>query len=338
MSEAVDWGLALATGVRTASSGPEMSMTEAAAEVAALREAAAAVVEPVAGITALSAPEAPPAVVVDRAEWIRSNAGALRTVLTPLTDGERQVGGFAQPVSSRLAGLQLGLALGWLSGKVLGQYEALPAESDGPQRLLLVAPNIVQAATVMGVDEHDFRLWVCMHEETHRVQFGAHPWLSEYFAGEVAALVRGLDVGPAELAARLASGIRNADSGGVAGWLQSPQMRSRMSGLMALMSLLEGHADWVMDQSEEVVPSAARLRVAFEQRRRGGGLLDAVLRRLLGLDAKLAQYREGAAFTRAVIDQVGLSGFNKVWSGPATLPLAGEINDSTAWVARVRSM
>lgn len=338
MSEPVDWGLALSTGVRTARSGPQMSMTQAASEVVALRAAADAVVEPVAQITRLSAPTTSPAVVVDRAEWIRSNTDALRAIMAPLGGDDARAGGVLQPVSSRLAGLQVGLAFGWLSSKVLGQFEALPANADGVARLLLVAPNIVTAAETMGVDADDFKLWVCMHEETHRVQFGANPWLPEFFAAEVAAMVADLDVGPAEVVARIASGVRNSKSGGIAAWVQSEQMRSRLSAMMALMSLLEGHADWVMDQSHEVVPSAPELRRAFEERRRSVGVFDSLIRRLLGMDAKLAQYRDGAAFVRAVVAQVGIDGLNTVWTSPATLPLMSEIAEPDAWIARVKPL
>jgi coenzyme F420 biosynthesis associated uncharacterized protein len=337
MAEPIDWDLALATGVRTAPGGPDVSMTQAADEVAALRAAAREVVAPVARITGLHADGSAPAVVVDRAEWVRSNTEALRRLVSPLTEANSAGGGLLGPVTARVAAVQVGLAFGWLSSKVLGQYEVLPGSDEGEPRLLLVAPNIVTAADAMGVDAHDFRLWVCMHEETHRVQFGANPWLAEYFASEVAVLVADLDVSPAEALRRVASGLRRRESGGIATWVQSEQMRSRMSGLVALMSLLEGHADWVMDQSGDVVPSALALRAAFEQRRRSSSLVDSVIRQLLGLDAKMAQYRDGAAFVRAVVAEVGLDGFNRIWTSPATLPLASEIHHPAAWIARVRA-
>ncbi len=296
------------------------------------------VVAPVAAITGLSAEGAEPAVVVDRAEWVRSNTEALRRLVAPLSARDSGGGGLLGPVTTRVAAVQVGLAFGWLSSKVLGQFEVLPGSGEGEQRLLLVAPNIVAAADSMGVDAHDFRLWVCMHEETHRVQFGANPWLSDYFTAEVSAIVADLDISAAEALTRIVSGLRRREAGGVAAWVQSDEMRSRMSGLVALMSLLEGHADWVMDQSADVVPSAAALRVAFEQRRRSAGLFDSVIRRLLGLDAKMAQYRDGAAFVRAVVAAEGVGGFNRIWTSPATLPLASEIHDPPAWIARVRAL
>lgn len=334
MAELIDWGLAESTGIRTAPGGPELSMTAAAAEVQSLRQAADQVRDPVRRITGLTAPDTAAAVVVvDRAEWIRSNTAAMRHVLGPVASATGS-GGLLQPVTSRLAAVQLGLAFGWLSAKVLGQYEVLPGD-DGPPRLLLVAPNIVAAAQELGVDAADFRLWVCLHEETHRVQFTAVPWLAGFFRDSVTELVSDLDVGPGEVLARLAAGVRDRDDGGIATWVQSPAMRSRMNGLVAFMSLIEGHADWVMDQAAEVVPSAVALRATFEERRRAHGLLDTVIRRLLGVDAKMAQYRDGAAFVRTAVARVGRDGFNEVWREPGTLPLLSEIHNPAAWITRV---
>lgn len=332
MAEPIDWSLALATGIRTAPGGPDLSMTEAAEQVHGLRRAAQAVRAPVRDITGLTAPDTAEAVVVDRGDWIKSNTSSMRTLLAPLAAAAPA--GPLQPVTSRLTAVQLGLAFGWLSAKVLGQYEVLPGEGTEP-RLLLVAPNIVAAAQEMNVDGADFRLWVCMHEETHRVQFTAVPWLADHFRDSVGELMSDLDLGPGELLSRLASGVRDRDRGGLATWIQSPAMRSRMNSLVALMSLVEGHADWVMDQSADVVPSSAALRATFEQRRRSHGLLDSVIRRLLGVDAKMAQYRDGAAFVRAVVARTDRDAFNEVWRDPGTLPLMSEIHDPEAWIARV---
>lgn len=332
MAEPVDWALALATGVRTARKGPDLSLTAAAAEVEALRAAARAAREPVAQVSGLVAADDVAVAVIDRPEWIRSNAASLRHMLAPISAGYS--GGIAHSVTSRVAALELGLALGWMSGKVLGQFEALPGP-DGPPRLLLVAPNIVAAAEALGADSADFRLWVCLHEETHRVQFGGVPWLPGFFADSVGALLAGLNAGPGELISRVSSGVRNTDGLGLAGLLQDPASRATMVKLMGLMTLLEGHADWVMDAAGDVVPSAPELRARFEERRSSAGLLDTVIRKVLGVDAKMAQYREGAAFVRAVIAEVGRDDFNRVWESPETLPSMAEIRDPSDWISRV---
>lgn len=341
MAEPIDWGLARSTGIRTAGgvrgargprSGPDVSPADAAEAVAALRQAAVDVQGPVADITGLYAPPEAPAHVVDRAEWVRSNVSSLATLVAPMAG---RVGSSPmQAVTAKVGAVQVGLALGWLSSKVLGQYEVLPGEGDAP-RLLLVAPNIVTAGTEMDVDLGEFGRWVCMHEETHRVQFGAVPWLPDFFRTNVTALVDDLDVGPGEVMSRIASGMRGGAPGGVAAWVQSPAGRERLERLLGLMTLVEGHADWVMDQSGDVIPSAPQLRAEFEARRRAGGVLDNMIRKVLGMDAKLAQYRDGAAFVRHVTGAVGRDEFNLVWTSPETLPTLAEIHQPDSWIDRV---
>lgn len=332
-SEPVDWNLVLATGARTASSGPAVSEQRAAEEVEGLRSAALAVRAPVAQITGLGITDGPGVEVVDRPEWIRSNAQAMRHVLSGITASSGS--GPIQAVGAKVAGVQLGLVFGWMSSKVLGQYEAL-VPPDRQPRLLLVAPNVLHVADTLGLDSEGFRTWVCVHEETHRLQFAGVPWMSDYFEQSVAAIIADLDIGPGEMAARMAEAVRDPQGRqlGVS-MLSSPDMRSKVDSVMGLMSLLEGHADWVMDQSHEVVPRADEYRAAFDQRRRRPGLVDAVLRRLLGLQAKMNQYREGAAFVRAVVDEVGAEGFSAVWAEPANLPTIAEIRDPATWMDRV---
>ena len=334
MADPVDWQLAVATATRIAPSGPKASSEEAAATVGQLRELALAAREPVRHVTELVAPDDLVAAVVDRPAWIRANVGSMRVMVEPL--GRRLPEGGLNAIGSRVNALEVGAMLGWLSTKVLGQFEALPPIGQ-PARLLLVAPNIVAAETALAADPRDFRMWVCLHEETHRVQFGANPWLSDYFADSVAELVSDLDVSPLELARRAAGGVRSKDGDlPIMAVLQSPEQRALMGRLLGLMSLLEGHADWVMDNAaDEVVPSSRELREKFEERRRGSGPLDLLLRKLLGLDAKMAQYREGARFVRIVVDRVGLAGFNEVWTSAEQLPTLREIREPSEWIARV---
>jgi coenzyme F420 biosynthesis associated uncharacterized protein len=118
--------------------------------------------------------------------------------------------------------------------------------------------------------------------------------------------------------------------------LQTPEQRRRLAAITAVMSLLEGHADVVMDDvGPQVVPSVATIRDRFSKRRAGRGAIDQLLRRLLGLDAKARQYADGARFVRGVVERVGMTGFNEVWTSPQTLPLPAEIADPAAWVRRV---
>jgi coenzyme F420 biosynthesis associated uncharacterized protein len=253
---------------------------------------------------------------------------------------------------SKVTGLEVGGLLGFMSSKVLGQFDPFYGiDSLGPDgngtgpagRLLLVAPNIVHAENEMGVDARDFRLWVCLHEETHRVQFTAVPWMRDHIRGEIEALVSEIEVDPAKLAAMVGEGVkrvgdilRGDDDVSLLDLFSSARQREVLDRITAVMSLLEGHADVVMDGvGPSVIPSVAEIRRQFTERRKGTSYLDRVLRKLLGLDAKMAQYRDGAAFVRGALDQVGMDGFNAVWAEPANLPTRVEIADPAAWVARV---
>ncbi len=341
----VDWDLAARTAAVVGRPGPQVPPGEAARTVAALRSAAAQAGPHVERVAQLSAAPGTDVLVVDRAGWARANTAAFRTLLAPVVEAAfaRRGGppsGALAAVGSRVTGAQVGSLLGFLSSRVLGQYDAFSAEG----RLLLVAPNIVQAEQELSVDPADFRLWVCLHEETHRVQFSANPWLAAHMTEQVRGLVSDLLVEPTQLADRLSETLRQLPDllRGTGSELplldavQTPEQRRQLARVTAVMSLLEGHADVVMDEvGPQVVPSVGLIRERFSQRRAGRGAVDRLLRRLLGLDAKMRQYADGARFVRGVTGAVGVEGFNAVWAGPQTLPLPEEIADPAAWVRRV---
>ncbi|MEV5883699.1 zinc-dependent metalloprotease [Streptomyces sp. NPDC052020] len=359
----VDWNLAVATATRLVRPGPEVSRDEARAVVAELRRHARASEEHVRGFTRLATDPAhdTPVLVVDRAGWIRANVAGFREILRPLLDKMQQRRG-ASPggavlgaLGGKVTGVELGMLLSFLASRVLGQYETFaPASRDLPAgekcggRLLLVAPNIVHVERELDVDPHDFRLWVSLHEETHRTQFTAVPWLRDHLEGEIQAFLAETDVDPMTLlervreAAQTLAGGRpegEEDDGGrsLVELVQSPAQREILGRLTAVMSLLEGHADFVMDGvGPQVVPTVGEIREKFQQRRaKGASRLDLALRKLLGLDAKLRQYRDGERFVRAVVAEVGMDGFNRVWTSPNTLPTRTEIAKPADWVARV---
>lgn len=378
----VDWNLAVATATRLVRPGPEVSREEAAAVVAELRRHALEAEEHVRAFTgmrssSLAQAAATPVLVVDRPGWVRANVAGFRTVVQPLVEklqarrANSAAAGVFGAVGEKATGIEVGALLAFLATKVLGQYETFaPAEpppeapdspaalfdkprlgpdGPGPGRLLLVAPNIVHVERELDVDPSDFRLWVCLHEETHRTQFTAVPWLRDHIQSEVQSFLAETDVDPGALLERLRdaagslgglSGGGNregASSGNLLEIVQSPAQREILGRLTAVMSLLEGHADVVMDGvGPAVVPTVAEIREKFQQRRdRGANRLDLLLRRLLGMDAKLRQYQDGAVFVRGVVEQVGMEGFNRVWTSPNTLPTKDEIHDPAAWVARV---
>jgi coenzyme F420 biosynthesis associated uncharacterized protein len=351
--EHIDWGFASASAGRLVPSGPKATRIEIKDAVSQLKASAAAAVEPVARTSGLSAPsDAPAPLVVDRPGWIRANTASLESMVDPVINdllarrAAESSGGprpaepseLGQRVGGVLSGAEVAGLLSWVSTKVLGQYDLAP---QGTPRLLLVAPNIMTAERELEVDPRDFRLWVCMHEETHRVQFTAVPWLRRHLIDSARSLSTAMVPTPAELNERLGTLVTGLPSvlrgqTDITTLLASPEQREQLAQLTAVMSLLEGHADVVMDEvGPQVIPSVEEIRAKFTQRRQGAGMVDVLLRRLLGMEAKMRQYRDGAVFVRAVIDRVGVEGFNRVWGGPDTLPLAAEIPDPDAWVARV---
>jgi coenzyme F420 biosynthesis associated uncharacterized protein len=339
----VDWSLAASTGAFLVRGGPSVPRTEAQLAVSELRELTVDAEAHVRELTGLGAGlPLLPGEVVDRPGWVRSAAAGLDALTSKAL--RTLPSNPIAPVLAGGAGVQTGVVLAFLASRVLGQYD--PFGGDGEGRLLLVAPNVVTAQHVMQVPGRDFRMWVCLHECTHRLQFTAVDWLRDYFADEVERLVGGLasdEDGITDLIGRLPDAVREAKrakaDGGVVALsqlLRSPQQREVFDKLLALSTLLEGHADYVMDAvGPGVVPAVEMIRTRFTTRRKGGGLLDRLLRSLLGVDAKIRQYAQGAAFTRHVVDRVGMDGFNAVWTSPNTLPSRTEIGDPEAWVRRV---
>ena len=343
----VDWEFAKATGSRLVTAGPSVTAAEAASVVAEVRDAAQRARQPVADTARLHAPgDAPGALVVDRPTWIALNADSMSALMDPvfgaLIDKQKKApGDLAKAVGGRVTGAEAGTMLAFMAGKVLGQYDLAPG---GTPQLLLVAPNLVQVERELGLDPADFRLWVCMHEETHRVQLTAVPWLREHMIERARSLASEMTPDPEQLPDTIARISRQLPEvlkkggAGVAELLATPEQREKLAQMTAVMSLLEGHADVVMDEvGPQIIPSVAQIRARFNERRKGVGAFDRLLRRLLGLEAKMRQYRDGAVFVRAVIDEVGMDGFNRVWTSPETLPLPREIEEPAAWVARVHA-
>jgi coenzyme F420 biosynthesis associated uncharacterized protein len=345
MAQFVDWDLAAATAGALGKSGPRASYEEATSVVADLRRLTDEAAGHVIAYTGLRSQVAhPPVRVVDRRDWAAVNISGLRDVITPLVNrltGERAPGPVTEAIGSRLTGVQAGTVLAYLSGRVLGQYEVF---SSDPGQLLLVAPNIVEVERKLQADPRDFRLWVCLHEVTHRTQFTAVPWMRGHFLGEVQAFVDASQLGGEHFVERarravatLADAVRDPNSrASVLDLVQTPAQRAILDRLTALMTLLEGHAEFVMDGvGPQVIPSVDRIRASFNRRREGGNPLEKAIRKVLGIEVKLRQYAEGRKFVHGVVDRVGMDGFNKIFSSPLTLPRLEELSDPDAWVARV---
>jgi coenzyme F420 biosynthesis associated uncharacterized protein len=337
----VDWALAASVAGRLAPPGPTGAHDELTALVADLRAGAARAADEVVAVTGLRPADGArwpaPVLVVDRAGWATANTQSLAALTAPLTG----MAGKVSPATRAAAGLQVGGVLALLAGRVLGQFDPF-GTAEG--RLLLVAPNVLEVARRLDVDAPDFRLWVALHEQTHALQFAVSPWLAGHLRGRMESLMA--DLGPDKVfgtgdlgtvAGAVARALSGREGGGLLGLLTSPQ-RAVFDEVGAVMALMEGHADVTMDQvGPSVVPSVATIRQRFEARRQeaatSGGPAG-LARRLLGMDLKLAQYRDGAAFVRGVRARVG-AGFDAVWESPETLPTPAEIADPSLWVARI---
>ena len=345
----IDWNLALTTATKLSRPGPDMSAGEIAEAVAELREGAARSEGPVREFSRLHATSATaPVLVVDRPRWVEANLESFALIMGPIEAKLAAAGkaptGVAATVGAKVGGVEVGGLMSFMSSKVLGQFDPFwdgPAGEGG--RLLLVAPNIVEVERKLEVDPHDFRLWVCLHEETHRVQFTAVPWMRAHLKSLLDEFIEATDVDSSALSSMMSDGVgevvrvlKGDSEASLSEIFQNDRQREIVDRLTGIMSLLEGHADVVMDGvGPEVIPTVADIRRKFTERRAGTGSLDRLLRRLLGLDAKMRQYRDGATFVREVVDRVGLDGFNQVWAEPANLPSRSEILDPPSWVERV---
>ncbi len=353
----IDWNVATSTATRWVRPGPQVSLTEARRVVAELRQQAAAVAEPVREVTGLPGDDDGGKVaIVDRPGWIKANITGFEVVLDPLVEHMQEigaapaVGSVLTAVGSRVTGMQAGLILAYLASRVLGQYELflppdpdVPAEDAPPGRLTLVAPNIVMVERELGVDPTDFRRWVCLHEETHRTQFTSVPWLRPYVQRQMTEFLLASDLDPASILNRLraaadavSGAVRGGDGASLIEAMQSQRQREILDRLTSVMTLVEGHGDYVMDAvGPAVVPSVEQIRAKFNARRTSGNRLEQAIRRILGIDLKMRQYQQGAAFVRAVVTEAGMETFNRVWTSPETLPTKEEITSPRLWLERV---
>jgi coenzyme F420 biosynthesis associated uncharacterized protein len=341
VGRAVDWQFAATVGAKLTRPGPVTTDYTRRQAVDQLAAAAREAELPVREVTGLNEGQAvTEAHIVDRAQWVRAATGSMR-VMTGGGDAPR---GF---VSGHLTGAQTGAVLAFISSGILGQYDPF---ATGGGELLLVWPNVIAVERQLRVSPTDFRLWVCLHEVTHRVQFRANPWLADHMSQSLAVLTQDAGEDVTEVVGRLAEFVRarrngsdadeDPNSTGVIGLMRAMQgepQRQAMDRLLVLGTLLEGHADHVMDAvGPKVVPSVATIRRRFDERRtRKQPPLQRVVRALLGVDAKMSQYTRGKAFVDHVVGRVGMARFNTVWSRPETLPLPAEIDEPQRWIDRV---
>ncbi len=310
---------------------------------AATREAEALVAE----FTGLRAPGRARSGVVDRHEWVGANIRALRSLLTPLMDrlADRLAANPFSGVGRRVAGTEMGVLLGYLGQRVLGQYDLLvPDDAGATDCVYYVGPNVLTLEKRFAFRPRDFRLWIALHEVTHRAQFTGVPWMRGYFLGLVEETMGLVEPDPQrvvralrEAAEELRAGRNPLDGGGLVALVATPEQRGLIGQVQALMSLLEGHGNFVMNRLGAVhVAGQERMARVLQARRRARGLR-AQLQRLLGLEMKLRQYEVGERFVEVVAEEAGVSAIDAAWRGPEWLPTMPELEDPGSWLTRVEA-
>ncbi len=340
----VDWELARRIAGLAAGQGTEEEPPFDAVVLSAEMEG------PVAGYTGLAlASPTPPAEVVSRAEWAAVNLDTLSHILDPVAARLDDRLGFAGPLAGALRAAaaatlaaEAGLVMGYLSSRVLGQYDVSLLGAETEPRLLFVDANLSGAVRDLDVDADSFGRWICAHELTHVFQFQGVPWLREHMSGLLHRYVETLEVridsGSAGGLPSLPDPSRIVEAfreGGLAALVQSPEQQALMDEIQAAMSVIEGYSEHVMDAiAAEVIPDHERLREAMDRRRRSRSAPQRIIERLLGFDVKLRQYELGKRFADGVVALGGIEALNRVWASPEALPSAGELQHPGQWLKR----
>jgi coenzyme F420 biosynthesis associated uncharacterized protein len=284
--------------------------------------------------------------VLDRLEWIDLNLatfeqlfGRVERIINEGTTGADTPGRALARILNRSVGnQQLGLLMAFLARKVLGQYDVslLAAAPAARGRLNFVEANITASAATLGVPLGQFRTFIALHEATHAFEFEAYPWLRDHFAASVAEAIEHLATDTAGLGDRLRSAMRGRGGGHWLERMMTPEQLASFRRTQALMSLLEGYSNHVMnDAGERLLPGFARLHDRFERRNEARGAVERFILRITGLDLKMEQYAAGERFVTAVLAARDRPFLNRVWEGPANLPDLAEIRHPQRWIDRI---
>ncbi|MDP9387565.1 MAG: zinc-dependent metalloprotease [Actinomycetota bacterium] len=351
MRDAISWDLAEKVAVRVAGQEPLARSYHYASlqpDFAELTAEAEELVAAATGMRSLAGPAR--ARVTDRAGWVRTNIASFQRLLRPLTEkvGPRLEASPVAPVTRAIAGAQLGTLLGWMASRVLGQYDLLLIEEERPEDqdiVYFVGPNIIALEKRFGFPPREFRLWLALHEVTHRVQFTGVPWLRPHFLSLVEGTLGSVDPDPRRFLDGLKRAVEEVRAGrnpladgGIVALLAGPEQKAMLDRVAGLMSLLEGHGDVTMDRAgADRIPSAARFSRVLRERRNETRGVARLVRQLVGLEAKLKQYEQGERFIEAVEAVGGPHLLDQVWEGPEWLPTLAEIREPQQWVDRARS-
>jgi coenzyme F420 biosynthesis associated uncharacterized protein len=342
----IDWNTATLVGDRVAGRGMPLSAVERARLVEDFGELVPLSEALVREFAHLPSPETRArAWVMTRRQWLEANLRGFERVIEPFASriASQQEGALAG-VRRTVLGAQVGGLLGYLGHRVLGQYDILlPPDDDG--LLYFVGPNVARLERRFGFPHREFRLWLCLHETSHVVQFASAPWLRGYVTGLMSDYLATVDLDPGWLLDRLRRALSDLRAGRAEhrglGWvflLMTPDQREMVLRMQAVMSLLEGHANFVMDGvAERHIAGAATFRRTLQERRNKTGV-EKVFQKAIGFDVKVRQYEMGERFVAQVVRDAGLDRFNRVWERADALPTIEEIRRPQAWVARTAAI
>jgi coenzyme F420 biosynthesis associated uncharacterized protein len=304
--------------------------------------------------------------VISRAEWAEANITGMIALMGPLADkiGQRldQASVPVRTAQRGIVSVEVGALLGYISRRVLGQYDLLVPGGDGVRArafsrrsgsgvggdagdgaLYFVGPNMIEMERKFGFIHDEFALWVALHEVTHRFQFAGVPWLRERFLDLVHTYLGSIEMNAKGLAERLASAGTRLISRSVAPEERNPmyllaneEQRLILNQMQALMAVVEGHGNFVMDSvGAKVIPSFERMRELFEGRRAQTTAIQRAINHVIGLEMKLRQYELGQKFCNEVVQRAGLSALSHLWEDPANLPTLDELRAPGSWLARI---
>jgi coenzyme F420 biosynthesis associated uncharacterized protein len=351
VTEPISWEVAEKVAVRLARRQPATPAHEMASLDQDFRELTSEAEQLVEAATGLHSEAGPArARVTDRPGWVRANLVSFQRLLRPVTDklGPRLAESPVAPVTRAASGVQLGMILGWMSTRVLGQYDLLLIEEERPEDqdiVYYVGPNVLSLERRFGFPSREFRLWLAIHEVTHRAQFTGVPWLRPYFLSLVEQSLGSIDPDPRRFVEALRRTVQEMRAGrnpladgGLVGLLAGPEQQAILQQILGLMSLLEGHGDITMNRAGgDRIPSAERFSSVLRQRRQQARGPAKLLQQAIGMEAKLKQYEQGERFVEAVEAEGGPALLEQVWRGPEWLPTLAEIRQPRLWMDRARA-
>jgi coenzyme F420 biosynthesis associated uncharacterized protein len=344
--ELIDWSIAVRVAATVAGRGPQTTAalrSDVRRDFQEFTRSSDELVRDFTGLTP-SAP-APDPIVLDRSGWVRANIESFQGLITPLAEklsGSVTARGPMRRIMSAALGAQIGVLLGYLSQKVLGQYDLVLATEAGG-RVYFVGPNVVDVERRLNFEPRDFRFWITLHEITHRTQFTGVPWLRDRVRALIERALGGMEIDPTHVKQIIQRG-KDLLLKGPGAWrsaslmsiLMSDEQRALLDEMQALMCVVEGHGTFVMNRlGAKLIPTFETMRSAIESRRGAGSGPERTLQRAIGMEMKYDQYVIGEKFMNDVAERAGLDAVNKIWQSEQAMPTLDEMRTPDSWLERV---